>query len=49
MSFTGHAPKDMDDRYNRGDEQDKQGGIEKLEAYRKSVMQDAEKELPAKC
>jgi integrase len=34
MSITGHAPKDMDDRYNRVDIQDQQDAIQKLEKYR---------------
>ena len=34
MSITGHSPKDMDDRYNRIDDQDKLEGIKRLEAYR---------------
>ena len=37
MSITGHAPKDMDDRYNRVDDQDKHEAIKKLEAFRQSV------------
>jgi len=34
MSITGHAPKDMDDRYNKVDDQDKLLAIRQLEAYR---------------
>jgi integrase len=34
MSITGHAPKDMDDRYNRVDVQDQHEAIKKLEEYR---------------
>jgi integrase len=34
MSITGHAPKDMDDRYNRVDDQDKIEAVRQLEAFR---------------
>lgn len=34
MSITGHSPKDMDDRYNEVDDQDKLEAIKRLEAYR---------------
>jgi len=33
MSITGHAPKDMDDRYNRVDLQDQHEAIKKLEVF----------------
>lgn len=39
MSITGHAPKDMDDRYNKVDDQDKHEAIRKLETFRASVDQ----------
>jgi integrase len=38
MSITGHAPKDMDDRYNRVDDKDRLEAISKLESYRSCKM-----------
>lgn len=43
MSITGHAPKDMDDRYNKVDDSDKLKAIKQLEAYRESVRQEGQK------
>jgi len=40
MSITGHAIKDMDDRYNKIDEQDKHQAIRKLEDFRANVRQN---------
>ncbi|MFC1494649.1 tyrosine-type recombinase/integrase, partial [Thermodesulfobacteriota bacterium] len=40
MSITGHAIKDMDDRYNKVDEEDQHQAIKKLEAYRLNVRQN---------
>ncbi|MBW1781793.1 MAG: site-specific integrase [Deltaproteobacteria bacterium] len=39
MSITGHAPKDMDDRYNRVDIQDQHEAIKKLEVFFRNVTQ----------
>jgi integrase len=39
MSITGHAPKDMDDRYNKVDVDDQQKGIKKLELFLQFVDQ----------
>jgi integrase len=38
MSITGHAPKDMDDRYNRVDDKDRLSAIRQLERYRSGEM-----------
>ena len=43
MSITGHAPKDMDDRYNRVDDNDKLKAVSQLEADRESVSQESQK------
>ena len=43
MSITGHAPKDMDDRYNRVDDNDKLQAISQLEADRGNVRQESQK------
>jgi hypothetical protein len=43
MSITGHARKDMDDRYNRVADSDKLKTISQLEAYRESVREESEK------
>ncbi len=40
MSITGHAPKDMDDRYNRVDIQDQHEAIKKLELFFLNVTQN---------
>ena len=40
MSITGHAIRDMDDRYNKVDDSDKHKAIEKLETFRASVRQN---------
>jgi integrase len=39
MSITGHAPKDMNDRYDSVNDQDRLNGISYLEAYRRNVDQ----------
>jgi len=39
MSITGHAPKDMDDRYNKVDIQDQHEAIKKLEVFFRNVTQ----------
>ncbi len=38
-SITGHATKDMDDRYNRVDNKDKHETIRKLETFHQSARQ----------
>ena len=38
MSITGHSPKDMDDRYNRVDDNDRLDAINQLESYRSGEM-----------
>jgi len=43
MSITGHAPKDMDDRYNKVDDIDKLKAISQLEADRGNVRQENQK------
>ena len=43
MSITEHAPKDMDDRYNRVDDTDKLEAVRQLEADRESVSQESQK------
>jgi len=40
MSITGHAIRDMDDRYNKVDDADKHQAIKKLEAFRSNVRQN---------
>ena len=40
MSITGHSPKDMDDRYNRVDDEDKHEAVRQLEVFRASVRQN---------
>ena len=40
MSITGHAPKDMDDRYNKVDIQDQQEAIKKVEVFFRNVTQN---------
>jgi len=40
MSITGHAPKDMDDRYNRFDLQDQHEAMKKLEVFFRNVTQN---------
>jgi len=40
MSITGHAPKDMDDRYNRVDIQDQHEAMKKLEVFFRDVTQN---------
>ncbi len=37
MSITGHAARDMDDRYNRVDDSDKLLAVRRLEEYRKNI------------
>lgn len=44
MSITGHAERDMDDRYNRVDDSDKLLAIRKLEEYRKNVDHSVDQE-----
>jgi len=39
-STKGHAPKDMDDRYNKVDDQDKHDAICLLEGFQKSIDQE---------
>lgn len=39
MSITGHAPKDMDDRYNKVDIDDQKKGIKTLEVFFRNVDQ----------
>lgn len=39
MSITGHAPKDMDDRYNKVDIDDQKKGIKNLEVFFQNVDQ----------
>ena len=43
MSITGHAIKDMDDRYNKVDEKDKHQAIRKLEDFRSKYLQNVSK------
>lgn len=40
MSITGHAPKDMDDRYNKVDLQDQHEAMKKLEVFFRNVTQN---------
>jgi hypothetical protein len=44
MSITGHAPKDMDDRYNRVDDSDKRTAVRRLEEYRKNIDHSIDQE-----
>ena len=44
-SITGHAVSDMDDRYNKVDDEDKLEAIRKLEAFRESVSETLAKSL----
>ena len=44
MSITGHAPKDMDDRYNRVDIQDQHEAMKKLEVFFLNVTQNVKHE-----
>ena len=44
MSITGHAEKDMDDRYNRVDDNDRLLAIRKLEEYRESIDHSIDQE-----
>ena len=48
MSITGHAPKDMDDRYNRVDDEDKLEAIKELEAFREMLDKTLDNPLPEK-
>ncbi len=45
MSITGHAPKDMDDRYNRVDNQDKLEAVSRLEAYRFAISDQSNDQM----
>jgi len=45
MSITGHAPKDMDDRYNKVDIDDQKKGIKALEVFFRNVDQTVDQAL----
>ncbi len=45
---SGHAPQNMDDRYNKIDEGDKLEAMGKLEGYRASVDHSVDQAQPAK-
>jgi len=46
MSITGHAPKDMNDRYDTVDDRDRLEAIAQLESYRSNVDQNVDQTLP---
>jgi len=46
MSITGHAPKDMNDRYDTVNDHDRLDGVKKLEVFLRNSDQNSDQTVP---